>query len=77
MSQEIDIADRVHHTPSGEDWVIAKVYDKFVMPAGWPESTALASDCTLIRKATAYEREFMIAACRRLPERDSRHIKAE
>lgn len=44
--------DTVHHQPSGEDWVLAcDEYQEGVMPAGWPESRAKASDCKLIEAA--------------------------
>lgn len=48
------IGDFVHHTPTGEDWVLKRVGTDsdgaFVEPAGWPQCRARASDCTMIKK---------------------------
>ena len=44
--------DRVTHDPTGEEWTLAQVYGSYVVPAGWPESHALASDCTLVCACT-------------------------
>ncbi len=49
------------HRPSGETWVLAcDAYDGYVLPAGWPCSHALASDCELVRAATDEERVSML-----------------
>lgn len=71
---EIDIADHIHHGPSGEDWVVARVDGEHVYPAGWPVCRAALSDCTLIRKATATQRAQMLRERRNLPRGDSRHL---
>jgi hypothetical protein len=42
--------DRVRHNPTGEEWMLAKVYGSYVVPAGWPVSHAIAADCTLIAR---------------------------
>lgn len=40
----------MHHAPTGEDWMLAADERRGkVVAAGWPESIAEASDCTLIR----------------------------
>lgn len=40
--------DHVHHGPTGEDWVLACDEESGeVIPCGWPETYARASDCTL------------------------------
>ena len=44
--------DRVTHNPTGAEWTVAQVYGSYVVPAGWPESHALASDCTLVCACT-------------------------
>lgn len=45
--------DVVAHAPTGEEWVLAcDEHRGNVMPYGWPETIALASDCTLIESAT-------------------------
>lgn len=49
--------DFVHHGPSGEEWVLATDEEKGeVMPSGWPECIAKASDCTLQQRATPEQR---------------------
>jgi hypothetical protein len=42
--------DRVRHNPTGEEWVLARVYGSYVMPGGWPATHAHAADCTLIAR---------------------------
>lgn len=54
---EIDTGDTVHHQPTGEDWVVASVQNKKLAWLGWPPGWADLADCTLIRKATASERQ--------------------
>lgn len=54
-------ADIVHHTPSGEDWVLAVDEENGrVQPCGWPETMADAKDCTLITLATDEHRIEML-----------------
>ncbi len=56
--------DRVTHNPTGEEWTVDRAYGSYVVPAGWPESHALAADCTLICGCTASdEREACTRAC--------------
>jgi len=50
--------DRVTHNPTGEEWILVAVYGSYVKPGGWPESYALASDCT-----TTEELEACTRAC--------------
>lgn len=71
---QIEIADTVHHGPTGEDWVVARVTDRHVYPAGWPPCRADLADCTLIGKATEKQRAEMMANLRKLPPSDERHI---
>lgn len=53
--------DKVHHGPSGEDWILAVDEERGeVIPAGWPESFAKAAECTLIDAATDGERRSML-----------------
>ena len=56
--------DSVTHNPTGAEWTLAQVYGSYVVPAGWPESYALAIDCTLICGCTTTEeREACTRAC--------------
>ena len=56
--------DRVTHNPTGEEWILVAVYGSYVKPGGWPESYALAIDCTLICACTTTdEREACTRAC--------------
>lgn len=73
-ADQIEIADTVHHAPSGEDWVVARVTDKHVYPAGWPPCRAELTDCRLIEKATEQQRAEMLAELHRLPASDERHM---
>lgn len=53
--------DAVFHAPSGETWVLACDQDgEHVVAAGWPETRAYASDCTLKRVATPESRLKML-----------------
>lgn len=56
----IDTADHVLHGPSGEKWLVGRVTDTHVHPLGWPPSSAPIADCTLVKKATATEREALL-----------------
>ena len=69
---DIEIADTVHHGPTGEDWIVARVDDRFVWPAGWPPGRADKADCVLVKKATEEKRDLMICRLRNLPESDER-----
>jgi hypothetical protein len=45
--------DVVKHGPTGETWWLAVDEERGeVMPAGWPETIARASDCTIERAAS-------------------------
>lgn len=74
---KIEIADTVIHRPSGEEWVVARVTEKHVYPAGWPPCRADLSDCILTSKATPEQRDKMLNALRRLPRDDDRAIGDE
>jgi len=53
MSEKIDIGDYVHHTPSGEDWIVAAIDGNDLYWCGYPfGGSAELSDCSLIKKAT-------------------------
>jgi hypothetical protein len=49
--------DTVKHGPTGETWLLACDQEREdVLPAGWPETLAKASDCTLVEAATDEQR---------------------
>ena len=73
----IDIADAVHHGPSGEDWVVARVDGEHLYASGWPCERAKLADCTLLQKATAKQRADLIEGLKKLPTSDPRHFRAE
>jgi len=68
----IDTGDIVHHSPSGEDWVVAFVEGDMLSPLGWPETIAKVSDCTLIKKATPEDRIMWQKDLLKLPASDIR-----
>lgn len=45
-----EVGDRVLHHPTGEEWILRGVSadGRWVIAAGWPETQALAADCTLV-----------------------------
>ncbi|WP_339873970.1 hypothetical protein [uncultured Brevundimonas sp.] len=57
---QIDVADYVHHKPSGEDWMVGAVSNGQVIPCGWPLSYAPITDCTLTDKASDEERQKLL-----------------
>ena len=57
---EIDTGDSVHHTPTGEDWVVAYVRGDRLAWCGWPEGEAALSDCTMVTKATPEWRDKLL-----------------
>ncbi|ULQ45931.1 hypothetical protein JN531_012560 [Flagellatimonas centrodinii] len=75
--EKIEVADAVKHGPTGEEWIVARVTDQHVYPAGWPPCRADRSDCTLIQKATNEQRARMLSDLRRLPSSDERAIGDE
>jgi len=59
---QFEPGDRVTHNPTGEEWMLIRVYGSYVIPAGFtPWKFGLASDCTLICDCTTTE------------ERENRH----
>lgn len=53
--------DTVKHQPSGEVWMLACDQSHGdVLPAGWPETLAKATDCELVESATDDERLEML-----------------
>lgn len=58
---EFRAADTVLHLPTGEKWVLATdQVDKHVTWCGWPEGTALANDCKLVKRSSDKERHDML-----------------
>lgn len=53
---KIDTGDKVHHAPTGEDWLVAFVEGENLVPLGWPQTIAKLADCTLLEKATQEDR---------------------
>lgn len=55
--------DAVKHGPSGEEWLVAFADPERneLSPAGWPESYAKISDCTLIRQCSDEEHRKAVA----------------
>ncbi|MEQ1910243.1 MAG: hypothetical protein ABMA15_15560 [Vicinamibacterales bacterium] len=54
--------DTVKHAPSNETWVLACDQDREdVLPAGWPETIAKATDCVLVRATSDTDRHEMLA----------------
>ena len=68
----IDTGDYVHHTPSGESWVVAYVQDDRLAWRGWPEGEARLSDCTLLEKATPERRQQLLVELAAMTGHDAR-----
>lgn len=47
--------DHVHHSPSGEDWVVAHVSNNMLAWCGWPGGMAKLEDCRVIHRCTEEE----------------------
>ena len=73
----IEIADTVHHKPSGEHWIVARVSETHVWPAGWPPCRASIEDCELEEKASDVKREAFMRELRGLPASDERHLPTD
>lgn len=69
----IEIADHVKHIPSGEEWIVARVDDKYLWPCGWPESREMKKDCVLIKKSSQESRYKLIEELKKLPATEARH----
>lgn len=74
VEMRIEIADHVHHRPSGENWVVARVTEQHVYPAGWPPCRADIADCELIHKATPEQVENLKRDLQNLQTGDARKI---
>ena len=60
---QFQAGDRVRYIPTGEEWILFKVYGSYVIPFR-RHRVALASDCTLICACTTTEeREACTRAC--------------
>ena len=60
--ERIDTADVVLHKPSGEMWIVAYAdYENDrIAWCGWPDGTALLSDCELIESADDAQRRLRL-----------------
>jgi len=65
-SEIIDTGDRVHHAPTGEDWIVAFVENGHLYWLGWPPGRAEVADCTLVRKATPQQRKSTLISMARM-----------
>lgn len=73
---EIEIGDAVHHAPSGENWVVARVDAEHLYPAGWPCTRERVAECSLLQKATPAQRTEMVERLKNISSDDPRHIKS-
>ena len=60
MTDQIGTGDTVLHTPTGEEWLVARVDGAKLAWMGWPPGWSDRADCTLVRKATSEEREKVL-----------------
>jgi hypothetical protein len=72
QATSIDTGDAVLHGPSGEGWIVACVRGDRLSWCGWPEGMADLSDCTLLRKATAEQRDALLAEMAKMQGGDHR-----
>lgn len=73
----IRCGDRVHHGPTGEDWVVAYVDGEYLAWCGWPAGEALVLDCTLIKACTDDEHLKQLRECAASSGKRARWAKAE
>ena len=74
----IDTGDTVKHLPSGETWVVACVHENNLSPVGLLQVWAELSDCVLIKKATAQQKQDLLiqmAAMRNTEDYRCRYAK--
>lgn len=74
----IDTGDTVKHIPTDETWIVACVEGNELSWVGWPEGWAKLSDCILIEKATAEQRQALLsqmAAMQDTEDHRCRHAK--
>lgn len=69
---EIDTGDHVLHGPTGETWLVAYLAADKLVSCGWPETMALVTDCTLIKKCTDQARNELLLSMSKMNPRDSR-----
>ena len=47
-AHEFKRGDKVLHKPSGETWILSRVDNLHVYPAGWPPTAALVKNCEMV-----------------------------
>lgn len=72
MSATPRCGDSVYHAPSGETWLVAWCDGERLAWAGWPDGTALAADCAIVKRATDEEHRTAVDAWRKTSGGDSR-----
>jgi hypothetical protein len=72
----IRIGDVVHHIPSNEHWVVAKVLDNGdIYCMGWPLTLGKAEDIRLVARCTDEEHQRLLRALTRTNPTDPRHVE--
>jgi hypothetical protein len=71
----VKIGDTVLHKPSGEQWVVARIYSNGdIIPAGWPCSLGRAEDIELVEECSEEAHDYLREKLTHLPPSDPRHI---
>ena len=76
MTTEIDTGDRVNHTPTGEDWIVAYVTGDRLAWCGWPNGEATLKDCTLVHKCDPTTRDDLLHELAGVAGNDRRAVYA-
>lgn len=67
--------DHVHHTATGEDWIVAKVCDDGdIIPAGWPPTRVRANEVKLTAPCSDATHNDMVERLKQIDPSDPRHI---
>lgn len=70
------IGDVVKHRPSGEEWLVARVYDNGdIIAAGWPCTYGCASDIEIVEQCSDEAHLAMVGRLMRMSPNDPRHIQ--
>jgi hypothetical protein len=70
------IGDIIHHKPSGEQWLVAKVCENGdIIAAGWPCTYAKASDCEMVEACGDIQHADMLRRLAGLPHDDPRYVR--
>lgn len=69
------IGDTVHHKPTGEDWLVARVLHDGIFCAGWPCTKGYFQDMHVIERCSDKQHADLVERLKNIGRGDPRHIE--